>query len=137
MEDIIILLKTLNLYAHNAHNLASRLVFNQDHEMLLEIYEAADTNYDDVLERLIGLKGDVDNIAQMDLTAAQHNTSLSQGSDNATKLKVCLELEKAICQKIEILIRSKQVSVGTEQLLGDICNTSEVRQYKMTRRLMK
>lgn len=136
MEEIIILLKTLNLYAHNAHNLASRIVFNQDHEMLLEIYEAADTNYDDVLERLIGLKGDV-SIAPLDLTAAQHNAKLSQGSDNASKLKVCLELEKAICEKIEILVRAKQVSVGTEQLLGEICNTSEVRQYKLSRRLMK
>jgi DNA-binding ferritin-like protein len=136
MKDIIVALKVLNLYAHNSHNLASRIVFNQDHEMLASIYEAADTNYDDVVERQIGLFGDFD-IAALDLLAAQQNKALPQGADNAAKLKTCLDLEKKVCLLCEQLIKSGQVTVGTEQLLGNICDGSEVRQYKLSRRLMK
>ena len=136
MKDLLVLLKTLNLFAHNAHNLASRVVFNQDHEFLAEIYEAADSNYDDVVERHIGLMGEL-NLAEIDAAAAMKNKTLPQGNDNASKLQTCLTLEKQICVLCEQLVRSKQLTVGTEQLLGDICNTSEARQYKLSRRLLK
>lgn len=55
MKELAILLKLMNMYAHNAHNLVERVVFMQDHEHLAGLYEAYDGHYDDVVERIIGL----------------------------------------------------------------------------------
>lgn len=138
MKELAVYLKTLNIYAHAAHNLASRIVFNQDHEMLAEIYEAADSAYDGVIERIIGLSDlSEEELKNINLAAAQNNYQLSQGKDNADKLKVCLELEKEICSKIEELVKSGSVTVGTEQMIGNIADLSEVRQYKLKQRLKK
>jgi DNA-binding ferritin-like protein len=136
MKELAVILKTLNIFAHNAHNLVSRVVFNQDHEFLGEIYSEADSNYDDVVERMIGL-GLSPNLNEINMLACQKAVSIQLGQDNYSKLHACLDLEKASCQIIEQLVRSNQVSVGTEQLIGGIADKSEVRQYKLQQRLTK
>jgi DNA-binding ferritin-like protein len=138
MKDIAILLKALNIYAHNAHQLASRIAFIPDHEFLAEIYEAADTNYDAVIERIIGLMGTEGlNLDEINMLAVKKSASVGLGADNAAKLTGCMALEKQICAAIGELVKSGAVSIGTEQLLGDICDKSEVRQYKLRQRLVK
>lgn len=136
MKELAILLKCLNIYAHNAHNLASRVVFNQDHEFLAEIYNAADNNYDNVVERMIGL-GLNPNLPEINILAAQKAAALQLGADNASKLNVCLDLEKQCTNLINTLVKSNQLTAGTEQMVGNIADLSEVRQYKLQQRLMK
>lgn len=136
MKELAIILKALNIFAHNSHNLVSRVVFNQDHEFLAEIYEAADTNYDDVVERMIGL-GMTPDLNEINMLACQKAVSIPLGQDNFSKLQACLELEKATCQIIEQLVRTNQVTVGTEQMIGNIADKSEVRQYKLKQRMIK
>lgn len=134
MEDLIILVKTLNIYGHIAHFLCARVVFMQDHEFLSEIYQAAEDNYDHLVERCIGLDIAID-LQQINLKAAQDASKISIGSDNSTKISACLELERQTVKVIEKLKADKKITLGTETLLGDIANASEIRQYKLKQRL--
>lgn len=137
MREIIILLKLLNIVAHNAHNKVARVVFMQDHELLAEIYEEADTMYDDVVERMIGLDQEI-NLTEVHMMSAQALQQFpSEAKENSEYFKSILTIEKEICSIIENLVRSQQVSVGTEQLLGDICNKLEMHGYKLKQRLKK
>ena len=60
MEQLAILLKFLDIYVHNAHNLSKGALFFGDHAFLGDIYAEADGDYDDVVERMIGLGQAVD-----------------------------------------------------------------------------
>lgn len=134
MKELAILLNTLNLYAHQAHNTVSRLMFLQDHDFLTEIYTAADGAYDDVIERCIGLGMSCD-VQAINVEAGGRAAKISLGNDNSTKLAACLDLEKQIVAEIEKIVRGGKISLGTETMLGDIANASEIRQYKLKQRL--
>ena len=45
-----------------------------------------------------------------------------------------LMMEQELCKKISMAIAAG-VSPGTEQMLGDLCDKSEVRQYKIKQRI--
>lgn len=138
MKEIAISLRCLQLYAHNAHNLVSRMVFFQDHEFLGEVYSAAESNYDSVIERIIGLGQEELDLSQLQVLACTKMTKLPmQVSENLTFMQVILQLEKEISGLIEQKVKSGSCSVGTEQLLGDIADKSEVRQYKLKQRIKK
>ena len=134
MNELAILLKALNIYGHACHFLCSRVVFMQDHIFLGEIYEAAEDNYDAVVERCIGLGIKVD-IQDINVKAAARAASIKVGDDNSTKLSGCLSLEQEVVAMIEKLRKGGSLSLGTETLLGDIASESEIRQYKLKQRL--
>lgn len=134
MNELAILLKALNIYGHVAHFLCSRIVFMQDHVFLGEIYEAAEDDYDSVVERCIGLGIKVD-IQDINVKAAAKAASIKVGDDNSAKLASVLSLEQEIVAMIEKLRKSGTLSLGTETLLGDIASGSEIRQYKLKQRL--
>jgi len=137
MKEVSILLKLLNIYAHNCHNKVARIVFMQDHEFLGEIYKEVDSMYDDVIERMIGLDQEV-NLNEIHIMAVQALQQFpSEYKENAECFKAILNIEQEICSIIEQLVRNKQVSVGTEQLLGDICNKLEGHAYKIKQRIKK
>jgi DNA-binding ferritin-like protein len=138
MLELAVTLQTLKLYAHAAHHICARVVFNQDHDTLSDIYSKADSDYDDVIERYIGIYGDESlDEAKIISSAAQKmaNLPLKQAKENKELLKTCLDLHKDICSKIEVLCKNGKTSQGTIQLLGDIANASEVTQYKLKQRL--
>lgn len=139
MKDLVVHLRCLQLYAHNAHNLVGRVVFFQDHEFLSEIYTTAEADYDSVIERIIGTYGpDAIDLNEIQIAAVQKlNSYPSEMKENSGYLQTILEMEKATCQMVENLIRNSQVSVGTEQLLGNIADKSETRIYKLQQRLRK
>lgn len=137
MIDLIICLRALQLYAHAAHNLAKHAVFFQDHEFLSEIYNTAEEDYDSVVERMIGIMGPESlDLKQITMTAASKMAQMPLDvKNNAEVLSAILSEEIYVCSHIENFVRSGNLTVGFEQLLGDIANKSEMRQYKLKQRL--
>lgn len=141
MKEIALLLRALKLYAHQAHNLCGRVAFHQDHEFFAEVYEAAENDYDGVVERIIGLFGEekAPTLAEEMSFIGQKVSNLPQMGvkENSAFYQVILQLEMEICAKIAAYCKSGQCSPGTEQLLGDVCNRLETEQYKIKQRLKK
>lgn len=136
MKELIVLLRAAQIYAHNAHNLCGRVPFFSDHAFLAETYAQLDTDYDSCVERYIGITGqelDLNEILQMATELMMHLPTLGK-DENSDFFRALLELEKEICHLIEQLC-SSGVSIGTEQMVGDIANLSEMRQYKIKQRL--
>lgn len=139
MKELLIHLRAMQMFSHSAHHLVSRIVFHSDHEFFGGLYSELSGDYDSVAERLIGLSGE----EQMELSSILIGV--------ATKLKGCpsigvrensefyryqLALEDQLNALISNLIKLG-VSVGTEQMIGDIADRSESRKYKIKQRIKK
>lgn len=141
MKDLAILLRSINLYAHSAHNLCARIPFFQDHEFFNEIYTGADSAYDDVVERLVGTIGEesVPSLKEQLQAISQILEQLPEKNvkENSVYFQILLEKNKMVCSKIEELCASGSLSQGTIQMLGNIADKFEVIQYKIKQRLKK
>jgi DNA-binding ferritin-like protein len=138
MKDLIIQLRTMQLFAHNAHNLMAHLVFFSDHAFFADTYSALEDDYDAVVERTLGVEGE---------KATPLNTILKEVAIKLSKLpclgikensvffKAQLKLEQELCTMIAGLYPT--ISAGTQQLIGEIANQSEIRQYKIKQRITK
>lgn len=131
MKQIAITLRGLQLFAHNAHNLAKGKTFLEDHEFFGELYATYEAAYDDVVERMIGLNGDQDLNAITD--EAEDMASSVKFADNEQAYNVLLVTEKQLLDVIEKGF--KGYSLGTQDLLQGIANESERRIYKFKRKL--
>lgn len=135
MQPIAIILRTLQLYAHNAHNLVKGPIFNSDHDVLGELYPEYENTYDGVIERLIG-KGEIPDLIMIQEQAViALKTKPVQVPENKIYFEQIMIMEKQLCAAIEAYITSCKCSEGTRQMLGDICDKSEMRQYKLSRRI--
>ncbi len=133
MKTTATLLRGLQFYAHNAHNLAKGEYFFADHEFLGDLYEEYEGNYDSVVERMIGTDGTAP-LAEINKTAC----SMVEGKkadDCELAFKTILATEKDLCR--QIAVDSKGASIGTQNLLADLADKSEMRQYKIGRRIMQ
>lgn len=141
MKDLAILLRSLNLYAHSCHNLCGRVPFFQDHEFFNEIYTNADSAYDDVIERMIGLYGEESVPTLVEQIEAIHQivSQLPEKGvkENAVYFQVILEKQKMICSKVEELCTQGGLPQGAIQMLGNIADKSEQIQYKIKQRIRK
>ena len=131
MHNTAIILRALQLYAHNAHNLAKGKTFLEDHEFLGELYGAYEGEYDTIVERMIGLgeEPDLNDITKQAADAATANDF----KDNDNAFSVLLVTEKELCSSIEKDMTD--ASNGTQNMLQTIADNSEMRQYKLKRRL--
>jgi len=129
MHQIAVLLRAMQLFTHNAHNLAHGQTFIQDHNFLGKLYPVYESAYDTVVERCIGLKGTCD-LASITMEAAEGATHM----DIATPFQSILEAEQMLCTGIQETLTSEQCSEGTKQMLGTLADESESRQYKLTQR---
>jgi len=139
MKPLMTHLKAMNLAAHNMHNLAARVPFFADHEKLAEFYEKYDDDFDGTVERYIGLNGSESlNLNEIHMLACQKlQTIPAQFKENGDMFRTLLILEQELCKIIEEYLISMKVSEGTRQMLGEICNQSEVRQYLIKQRVKK
>jgi DNA-binding ferritin-like protein len=140
MKELKILLRSLQLYAHMAHNLCARVVFQQDHEFFASVYEAADNDFDAVMERCIGLYGE-DSVPSLTeqlqmISAIIANMPTKGVKENSVFYMNILDIEQKIVAKATEVIKSGATQ-GTTQLLGDICNRLEVEMYKIKQRVRK
>jgi DNA-binding ferritin-like protein len=132
MRDLTTLLRAMQLYAHNCHNTIKGPSFFADHEYLGELYPVYEVTYDSVVERVIGLGFDPD-LSQVTLEAASLVANSPMGDKNC--FQVLLVLEQELCAKCQEYISTTPLSEGTKQLLGDICDKSEARQYQLRQRV--
>lgn len=136
MLQLIILLRTMHLYYHQVHHVVGGPNFFADHAFLDGVYNKTNSWYDSVVERFVGQDNDTN---KLDLNHIIYEVSelLSEypiNSDPEHLLSQGLTMEKSLCEMIALV--SPNVSEGTKQLIGDIANESEVRQYLLQRRLL-
>ena len=134
MEQLAILLRSIQLYSQNVHNLAKGSLFFADHDFLGALYEQADAQYDSVIERMIGLDMSP-NLANIQLQAANLiKDKPHSASENKIYFKVILEMYMTVCQLIQQLVKDPNMSEGTKQLIGDIADKAEMNKYKLKQR---
>jgi DNA-binding ferritin-like protein len=137
MLELAVLIKCLELYSHSSHHIVARAVFIPDHEMLGGIYSKMNGDYDNIIERFVGLKGSEALDEQAVLLAAVQKCGthpLKGITENKTILISCLQQIKAINAKIELECKVPGVTQGTIQMLGNCADLNEVIIYKLQQR---
>lgn len=136
MIQLLAHLRTLQFYAHHAHNAVKGPLFLSDHSFLGEIYEAAASDYDAVAERFVKFKG-CDALDQMFIIKQMYKDmkNLPMHGENKEFFTVILSLEEKTCSIISQIISSPEATEGIKQLLGEMCNQGEVRCYKIQQRI--
>lgn len=107
-------------------------MFFADHEYLGELYEAYESAYDAVIERSIGLGIAVD-LSAIGIDAAQR-AARWRGNKTALAFDYLLDVERGIVSEARRL--SPFSTFGTVNLLSQLADDSEARQYKLLRRTM-
>lgn len=131
-------IRAMELYYQMAHNVVKGALFISDHGLLGEFYTQLGGNYDAVAERAVNIEGDaaVDILPQLK-DIFQH-LKVKPGinvKENKEYFIAGLECEKMLCQMIDQVCKDPSTSEGTRQLIGDIADQSEIRQYKINRRI--
>jgi len=118
-------LRAMQLDYHCKHHLASGACFASDHNMFGEFYAEVEGDFDAFVERCVGLGSDC-----VALPSEQIDVIVRVlGLDGFTA-------ENELRQLIDLAVRVPEMTLGFEQLLGDIAQRSEVRSYKLERREM-
>jgi DNA-binding ferritin-like protein len=137
MQNLLICLRALQIIAHHYHNVCGKIAFHQDHEFFGEVYSAAESDYDSVIERIIGKDGvqaiNLDQILSQ--VSAKIKPILKSAAENKAYYEALLAQIEYINSEIQKLIDGKLVSRGTEQLIGEIANKNEILIYKIKRRI--
>lgn len=137
MLELAIKLRASQLYLHHAHLLAKGSLFIQDHAFLGELYNEMEAEFDSVCERMIGL-GKEQELALQPMLVKVYECLKSYPSmvkENKDYFIHQLQIEGQIKQLCQAICNSEGVSEGTKQMVGDIANRSEIRCYKLSRRI--
>ena len=138
MKELLVLLRSMQLFAHAAHNLVNGPSFAPDHAFFGDAYTQHETDFDDLVERIIGKYGEQHvQFAEITMQAAKALSSMDVSAQvsNEEFLQQQLAHEQQMCSMIDSLCAAKGVSEGTKQMLGNMADLSEVRQYKLKQRL--
>ncbi len=135
MKNTATLLRTLHLIGHNFHNLMTGQSFFSDHSFASEVYVAAADAYDAVIERCISLHDYGNEELKSINEEACKNMSVSTYQSPEQAFKTFMMIEKLLCQALAE--EMKGASEGTKNLLAQLADDSEVRQYKLKQRLAK
>lgn len=138
MHSLATYLRYLQLLAHSGHHLTNGCTFFQDHSFLGELYAAYEEAFDDVTERMIGL-GELVSVEDRmaldsDATGILGGVKVSDLTCAEDWFELLLEGEDNLCSQIEKLAKGK-VSQGTLNLLAQLADDSEKRQYKLGQRI--
>lgn len=134
LDQLVIISRAMQLYTHNAHNIITGLTFFEDHEVLGDLYPKYEVIYDSLVERMIGLNMSID-LTESQSGAVSVIQRLSLTSDPKQCFTIILQLEEMLSKKVEECLASKPYSEGTKQMLGNIADESEARQYKLKQRI--
>lgn len=126
--ELATLFRTINLFSHHAHNLASGDEFMQDHAFFGEVYGLADGFYDDIIERHIGTSDD--NVDLCKIIKDSYDL-LEKMNDNYYETILIL-LEEAVSSINDM---KTGYSSGTINMLQGESDQLEVLIYKIKRRL--
>lgn len=131
MKGIAVILRALQLYAHNAHNLAKGATFFEDHEYFGELYAAYEGEYDSIVEMMIGGEEKVDLCAITE--KACELACASTPKDNDEAFSVIYETEKSLKKELESEMEKQDL--GAQNLIQQIAQNSRDRCYKIGQRL--
>lgn len=134
MDHLAVLLRTAQLTAHGFHNLTKGMAFFSDHEFFGEAYKAYESDYDDVVERDIGLGETTFDLAAITKEAAEKASVYDPADMAADEMcAVLLSMERLIQAECERL--DPEATLGTSNLLQGIADRSEMRSYKLRQRI--
>lgn len=133
LADLATLFLAAKFYAHRAHNLASGPTFFADHDYLGSLYEAYESAYDTLIERMVGL-GEEPQIITItrNATASFERLARAETKTDAFFAKL-LQLENGLRTEIADLM-AKTPSDGVQNLLQGMADESEARTYKLKQR---
>lgn len=136
LGKIAAILRGGQIYAQHAHNRVCGTPFHSDHAFFGDVYGQYANDYDAIVERMIGLGESVNgmDVAKKGLQLVSNFPS-DCGRDNRGFYEALTFLEAELCNDCEECVKSGEYSEGTNQLIGDICNRAEMRQYKLRQRL--
>lgn len=126
---LLVYLKYMNIYAHISHNILGGETFFQDHEFLAELYAKYEDVYDSLVEKFIGLDKKLD-LIKIHKSAID---ALGEPKDYEEAYSELLECEKAVCDACKEM--TKDATIGLANMLAQIADESEGRQYKIKQRL--
>lgn len=137
MEELLRLAKVFRIaqmIAHSAHNNCHGPSFFSDHDFFGSAYGAYEDAYDSLVERYIGKEKSP--VSGLDLMkeAMSLAPDLEPG-DVEGHFDYLLMLERTVCSMCTTICNQEALSEGTKQLVGELCNQSEMRQYKINQRL--
>lgn len=127
--NLAALLRYMQFFAHFAHNMCKGETFLVDHPFLAELYSGYEDDYDAVIERMIGLEEPLDLLKIH--KAASDGLKVAESFEAA--FKEILSCEEELCAALDKL--NKGASIGTQNMLADMADRSEMRQYKLKQRL--
>lgn len=134
-KELLILARALNLVYHQMHNVAKSCSFFADHAELAAMYTALDADYDSLAERRIGLGQGLSSSEAADIVreAAEILANLPEG-EMVDAFTFAMQLESEYVR--ELKLAEANMSAGTVNMLQGLADLSEVRQYKIARRVM-
>lgn len=138
MLELLILLRSMQLATHHAHNLCARTPFHQDHAFFADSYSAYEDAYDSVIERIIGLYGE--DSVDLNRIIAEVATKLQDApgigvKENKAFYEYQLKCEQELCTKVEAICKNPKASQGVIQTIATLGEQSEIRQYKIKQRI--
>jgi len=133
--DCIAVARAMNLYYHHLHNVAKGIAFEGDHEMMADFYGAMDDVYDSLIERHIGLGGSMTKVDFVKIVDAAEEVleAIPDSEDFQVHLNHAQSLEVDFRSLLERA--NAGASLGTQNLYAQAMDDSEVRSYKLSRRL--
>jgi DNA-binding ferritin-like protein len=121
---------------HNGHHVVGRAPFFADHAALADFYEAVDGEYDMLSEKFCSKYGsDKLSFSVLMGLAADKARGAAAPTENKDVFTRGLQAEQELCKLLENMIKTLPTSEGERQLLGNICQASEGRQYKIKQRI--
>jgi len=121
------------LIAHAYHHQTKGEPFFADHAFFGELYEAYDTAFDNLVERVIGL-GEANSSASIIAKACEDfQTCVDDGYFEGNLFACILDIEMAFQHTISDL--NPDATLGTQNLLAQLADDSETRCYKLSQRV--
>lgn len=135
MTDVIALVRMMNLYYHHLHNISHGPSFVGDHELMNQFYTQLEGSYDSLIERYIGLGNECGKSHLLEIITEAHSVldNIPDTDDMETHFMYSLSLESSLRTEIESACEG--ASKGTENLLAALADESEMREYKLRRRV--
>lgn len=138
MVDLATHVRTMQLFYHQAHHLVKGEAFGSDHKLFNSFYKELDDSYDSIAERTIMLLGSNAINLPDQVSQITHKLAilppLNQLQHNRDFFQIGLMLEKELCGRCAAHFQV-QITEGTKNLLAQLCDESEQRQYKIQQRI--
>jgi DNA-binding ferritin-like protein len=117
-------LRALQLFYHEKHHTAEGASFFSDHAAFGDFYAEAEGDFDSIVERAVGM-------GFIDTAFAKNHMKVVP---TVLALDCPKEMESQLCEICTLICDHEACSEGTKQMVGDIADKSEVRQYKLGQR---